>query len=145
MNEKGQQTLAVKESSQKKSPSRDDGTARRCISFNPIFGFCHDFPGIEMKPPCEGVLLGICDKYALVAKRLVARQGPLGDRTNREVPASRGVWRRVHGWWLTRDDMSGFVYSMFTLERCYKRGGSCWWITCVELRAGRSVEHDYER
>jgi len=31
-----------------------------------------------------------------------------------------------------------FICFVLTLERC-------WWITCVELRTGRSVEQDYEQ
>ncbi|QCD83896.1 hypothetical protein DEO72_LG2g4247 [Vigna unguiculata] len=67
----------------------------------------------------------------------------------------------VLGWWLTCDDMSGEVHIQL-LSRgdtsevgsyvpcSHLRDATCgevrgWWITCVGLRAGRSVEQDYER
>ena len=53
----------------------------------------------------------------------------------------------VHIKLLSRGDTSGEV-RMFRahVERCHVRGrNGGWWITCVGLRAGRSVEQDYER
>jgi len=68
---------------------------------------------------------------------------------------------KVHGWWLTCDDMSGEVHIQLLshgdtsevgsyVPCSHLRNAMCgevrdWWITCVGLRVGRSVEQDYER
>ncbi|QCE06061.1 hypothetical protein DEO72_LG9g1070 [Vigna unguiculata] len=67
---------------------------------------------------------------------------------------------KVHGWWITCDDMSGEVHikllsrgdtsKVSSYVPCSRlRDATCgevwgWRITCVGLRAGRSVEQDYE-
>ena len=68
---------------------------------------------------------------------------------------------QVHGWWLTCDGMSGEVHTQLLscgdmsevgsyvlcsqLRDVVCREVRSWWITCVGLRAGWSVEKDYER